>query len=146
MNLKDIQEEWESDSKIDELSLGTESANCSRLHSKYMNFLVQARFNSKKTENKLSQTKGLLTRYYNGLLTKGELEALNWPQYQGKRPLKGELIELIEQNENYIEMSNKHHYARVTEDFLESVVKEIGNRTWHIKNCIRWTEWTNGEH
>ncbi len=146
MNLQDLQDEWANDSKIDELTLGTESARCSMLHSKYMNFLIQARFNAKKAENKLNQSKRLLTRYFNGLMTKDELRELDWPQYQGTKPLKGELLEMIEQNDGHIEVSNKHHYARVTEDFLESVIKEIGNRTWHIKNCIRWTEWTNGEH
>lgn len=146
MNLQDIQDEWKQDSKIDQTELGNEAARCSSLHSKYMDYLVQARFNAKKAENKLFEVKRIKTKYFKGLMTKDELEALGWHQYQGTKPLKTELAEMIEQDDDYIEASNKHHYARVTEDFLESVIKELFNRNWHIKSCMRWIEWTNGEH
>lgn len=145
MDLKTIQEEWHEDAKIDQTELGNNAADASNLHAKYLDYLVKARFNVKKAENKLLEEKQLLTKYFKGLMTKDELEEYGWPQYQGPKPLKTELQEMIEANNDYIKLSNQHHYCRVTEDYLEHVIKELSNRNWNMKLCLQWIQWTNGD-
>ncbi len=144
MKLEEVQAEWEKDCPIDQAGLGDEAARCPRLHSKYANLLVQAKFNSKRSQNKVAELVGIKTRYYNGLMTREELASRGWHQYQGKRPLKTELNDLIQSDEDYIKLSNIEFHHKTTIEFLESVMKELNNRNFHIKSVQEWLKWTNG--
>lgn len=145
LNIDEILESWENDSKIDETALGEASSNVSRLHSKYISLLAKARYHKRKCEVKALEVKADKVRYYKGVMTREELQARGWNQYQGPKILKGEMMELIESDPDFIIVMNSYRSIEIIEQSLESIVKEIFNRSYHIKSCLDWQKWTNGE-
>ena len=135
---------WYADCKIDELNLGSESTKTPELHSKYLNHLSTARLQLRKAETSLLKLKRIKSQYFRGELSKQELEALGWDQYLGNKPLKQEMQEYLEADDDIIQQTDKVEYIRTVTDFLERVLRSISSRGWDIKNSIEWTKFTNG--
>ena len=135
---------WYADCKIDELNLGSESTKTPELHSKYLNHISTARLQLRKAETSLLKLKRIKSQYFRGELSKQELEALGWDQYLGNKPLKQEMQEYLEADDDIIQQTDKVEYIRTVTDFLERVLRSISSRGWDIKNSIEWTKFTNG--
>jgi hypothetical protein len=144
ISLKELQDMWYADCKIDELNLGSESTKTPELHSKYLNHLSTARLQLRKAETSLLKLKRIKSQYFRGELSKQELEALGWDQYLGNKPLKQEMQEYLEADDDIIQQTDKVEYIRTVTDFLERVLRSISSRGWDIKNSIEWTKFTNG--
>jgi hypothetical protein len=144
MKLAEIQEEWTRDSSIDETNLGSESARIPKLHAKYLNLLVNAKLNARRAESDYLRMRRTKYRYFRGEMTQIELDELNWPQYQGIKPLKNEMDEFIATDTDLITLQDRLEYHRTVLTMLEGILKSIHSRTWDIKNSIEWTKFTNG--
>lgn len=144
ISLKELQDMWYADCKIDELNLGSESTKTPELHSKYLNHLSTARLQLRKAETSLLKLKRIKSQYFRGELSRQELEALGWDQYLGNKPLKQEMQEYLEADDDIIQQTDKVEYIRTVTDFLERVLRSISSRGWDIKNSIEWTKFTNG--
>ena len=144
MKLVEIQEMWVADSRIDETNLGSESAKIPKLHAKYLNLLVNAKLTTRRSESEYLRMRRLKWRYYRGEMTQIELDELNWPQWQGVKPLKNEMDEFIATDTELIALQDKLEYHRTVLSMLEGIRKSIHSRTWDIKNSIEWTKFTNG--
>ena len=144
ISLKELQDMWYADCKIDELNLGSESTKTPELHSKYLNHLSTARLQLRKAETSLLKLKRIKSQYFRGELSKQELEALGWDQYLGNKPLKQEMQQYLEADDDIIQQTDKVEYIRTVTDFLERVLRSISSRGWDIKNSIEWTKFTNG--
>ena len=135
---------WVQDCKIDELNLGSESTKTPELHSKYLNHLSTAKLQLRKAETSLIKLKRIKSQYFRGELSQQELVALGWEQYLGNKPLKQEMQEFLESDDDIIQQSDKVEYIRTVADYLERVLRSISSRGWDIKNTIEWTKFTNG--
>ena len=144
MKLNEIQEMWIADSRIDETNLGGESAKIPKLHAKYLNLLVNAKLTTRKAESEYLRMRRLKWRYYRGEMTQLELDEMNWPQWQGVKPLKNEMDEFIATDTDLITLQDRLEYHRTVLGMLEGILKSIHSRTWDIKNSIEWTKFTNG--
>jgi len=144
ITLKELQDMWAEDSKIDELNLGSESTRIPELHSKYLNHMSNVRLQLRKSEAALLKLRRIKMQYYRGELSKQELDALSWEQYLGPKPLKQDMNEMLDADDDIIEQMNKVEYIRTVADFLERVMRYLNSRTWDIKNSIEWTKFTNG--
>jgi hypothetical protein len=144
MKLAEIQEMWVADSRIDETNLGGESAKIPKLHAKYLNLLVNAKLTTRRAESEYLRMRRLKWRYYRGEMTQQELDEMNWPQWQGVKPLKNEMDEFIATDTDLIVLQDKLEYHRTVLNMLEGILKSIHSRTWDIKNSIEWTKFTNG--
>jgi|TARA_B110000967_G_C18901961_1_gene576515 hypothetical protein len=144
INLKELQDMWATDCKIDELNLGQASAYTPELHSKYLSHMSNVRLQLRKSEAALIKLRRIKAQYFRGELSKFELDALSWDQYLGIKPLKQDLNEMIDADDDVIEQTNKVEYIRTIADFLERVMRNLNSRTWDIKNAIEWTKFTNG--
>ena len=144
MKLTELQETWAADCKIDETNLGRESARTPNLHAKYLNLLTTARLNARRAESEYLRMRRIKYKYFRGELTQTELDELNWPQYQGIKPLKNEMDEFILTDSDLIQLQDKVEYLKTILYQLEMILKNIGSRTWDIKNTIEWTKFTNG--
>ena len=47
---------------------------------------------------------------------------------------------------SYQDTKLKIEYQEQKIKYLESIIKEISQRTWNIKNAIEWHKFTNPEH
>ena len=144
MKLTELQEEWKKDSVIDETNLGRAAAKTPQLHAKYLNLLTSAKLQQRKAESDYLKLRRVKYRYFRGELNRDELQTLGWDQYQGVKPIKNEMDEFLQTDEDLITAQDKLEYLRTVLLQLESILKSLHSRTWDIKNSIEWTKFTNG--
>ena len=144
ITLKELQDEWAVDCKIDELELGKATIKTAELHSKYLNHLSNFKLQLRKSEAAFFKLRRIKQQYWRGELSKQELDALGWEQWLGNKPLKQDMQEMVESDDDLQEQMNKVEYIKTVCDFLDRVMRSINSRTWDIKNGIEWTKFTNG--
>lgn len=144
MKLSELQEEWKKDCVIDETNLGKAAASTPKLHAKYLNLLTSAKLQQRKAEADYLKLRRVKYRYFRGELTREELSDLGWDQYQGIKPIKNEMDEFMQTDDDLITAQDKLEYLRTVLFQLESILKSLNSRTWDIKNSIEWTKFTNG--
>ena len=50
----------------------------------------------------------------------------------------------MESDEDIIELNLKVEYQKEKVSYLESIIKEVSNRHWKIKNAIEWRKFVSG--
>lgn len=144
MKLSDIQSEWTKDSGINELELGREATKVPTLHSKYLVILSNVKLQIRKAESDYNNLRRLKYRYYRGEMTEQELIDNEWIQYQGNKPLKNEMDEFLQYDEELNKLVDKVEYYKTVIYTLEQILRSINSRTWDIKSAIEWNKFTNG--
>lgn len=140
MELKEIEDEWEKDCKINEVMLAEESTNIPSLHHKYYKIFVRESIKLKKLEEQYHTLYKDTWAYYSG---KGTTK-----QYK-ERPFNLKLMKTdydryINSDEFIIEHKLKVAYQRQKVDYIESILKQISNRQWLIKNIIDIRKFESG--
>ena len=77
-------------------------------------------------------------------LLRQELEDEGWVQYQGNKPLKNEMDELLQCDTDLISLEDKIEYFKTMIYTLEQIIRSLNSRTWDIKSGIEWSKFTNG--
>lgn len=144
MKLSELQDAWAQDSRIDETNLGREAVRTPQLHAKYLNWLGSARLNLRKAESDYLNLRRKKYKYYRGEMTREELAAEEWQQFQGNKPLKNEMDEILTTDADLIALEDKVEYFKTVLNQLEQIVRSINSRTWDVKNSIEWHKFTNG--
>jgi hypothetical protein len=139
-----INDDWKKDCKIDQTNLGNAAARVGELHAKYLVHLTDARLAIRKVETELLKLRKVKVRYYNSELPKEELAAKKWNPYGKTRPLKTELLELIECDDDILEVGERLEKLKTFQVQVESIMKSISSRGWDIKSAIQWHTFTNG--
>ena len=78
------------------------------------------------------------------MATREELEEHGWNQYQGLKPLKNEMDDVLQCDEEMIKQQDKIDYIKAVLYQLEQILRSLNSRTWDIKSAIEWTKFTNG--
>ncbi len=133
---------WDKDSQIPD-DLGTAALQCSNLHSKYLNILIDTKLRLTKVEHEIAELKTKKAKYFRGEMTKEELEENNWQQWHYKT-LKNDIPELIEADSDYQKIALRQSYIKNMVYFLESVLGEIKNRNFAIGHAINWQKFRAG--
>lgn len=144
MKLSEIQDMWSKDCKVNELDLGKASLQTAELHAKYLNLLTNTKLQLRKAEADYYRMRRDKAKYFRGEMTRDELEERNWEQYQGLKPLKNDMEDRINCDEDIIRSMDKVEYVKSMLYQLEQIIRSLNSRTWDIKNAIEWTKFTNG--
>ena len=144
MKLSEIQDMWTKDAKINELDLGKSSIQIAELHAKYLNILTNTKLQLRKCEGDYLRLRRTKFKYYRGEMTREELEELGWNQFQGLKPLKNEVEDIVNCDEDIIRCVDKVEYMKAMLYQLEQIIRSLNGRGWEIKNAIEWTKFTNG--
>ena len=144
ITLKELQDMWQEDCKVDELNLGQESTRIPELHSKYLNHLSTLRLQCRRSQSELFKMRRLKWKYYRGELDQKELNERGWDQYLGNAPLNNQMNEFLDTDEDVIKLTDKLEYLNTCLALCESVLKSISSRSFDIKNAIEWTKFSNG--
>ncbi len=144
MRLSELTDEWSKYAPINETNLGHEAARVPSLHSKYITVMSTTKLQLRKAESDYLNTRRLKYKYFRGEMTKQDLEDEGWSQYQGNKPLKNEMDELLECDNKLIELQDKIEYFKTTIYTLEQIIRSLNSRTWDIKSGIEWAKFTNG--
>lgn len=144
MKLNEIQALWAEDCKVDQTNLGRAAARVPELHAKYLNMLSSVRLQYRKAEADHLRLRKLKYRYYRGELSKQELDELGWEQFLSNRPLKNEMEDVMNMDDDIIHAMDKMEYIKTVLYQLEQILKSINSRTWDVKSAIEWYKFTNG--
>ena len=141
MNLEQIQEMWEKDSKIDPDNLHDESLKIPQLHSKYYtlyNTITLLRERAREQYNKVRLER---YNYYTG---KATAEVYAEEPFPDKVREKDAIQRHLEADDKMNKVDMKIKYYDIMLKFLEEIIRNISGRTYQIKNAIEWNKFQAG--
>ena len=144
MTLDEILEEYGNDSKIESMDLEGSLKKLPVLHGKYINYLRSANKLQRKLEAQYKKLYQLKSEYYGGFLNgTDELKKLEWPPYT-RTILKGDIPRFVESDAQIISLTTSIGEAKEVVSILNSIIKEIMQRNFIIKDMIAWRKFTEG--
>jgi len=141
MNLEQIQEMWEKDSKIDHDNLHDESLKIPQLHSKYYTLYNTITLLRERAREQYSKVRLERYNYFTGKAT---------PEVYAEEPFpykvreKDAIQRHLEADDKMNKVDMKIKYYDIMLKFLEEVIRSVSNRTYQIKNAIEWNKFQAG--
>ena len=143
MKMVEIEKEWERDCHIDQALLDEESSNTHGLHCKYNIFLNEETKVFIKLGSEYDKLKLDKYEYYDNSLDKEILEKRGWKPF-GLKLIKTKIPMYVDGDDEIISMKMKIDIQKQKIDFLKSIVNQINNRSFIIRNVIEWRKFTSG--
>jgi hypothetical protein len=143
MDLKQIREMTEKDLPIDETCLDKESLNIPRLHNKYLILLQDEKLILQKHKIEYRKLQKIKWEYYTGKLDEQILKEKGWEPFQ-LRILKQDVDLYMNSDEDIISYEAKIVYQEEKVNYIESIIKGLNNRQYHIRDAISWKKFVNG--
>lgn len=132
---------WESDSKIDPDNLHTESLNIPILHAKYYQMYNTVTLLYKKAQQQRKNIRHERYEYFSG---KSDPEVYINNPFPKKIRDKDTMQKYLDADEKLSNCSLKIDYYETTLKYLEEILKQVGNRTYQIKNAIEFMRFSSG--
>jgi hypothetical protein len=147
MQLEDILKLWETDSVIDDVNLDETSVKSARLHSKYLELYSIAKLHLKKKELNMAHLRKDKWLYYNGKMSKEEMDAKGWPYdpFSGMaKPLKSDMELFYSTDTDTMKLQGQIEYQCTIVEALKDIMDNIKWRHSTIKNIITWKQFVSG--
>jgi hypothetical protein len=147
LTLEQVLEMWKEDGKIDQTHLDGTTVKNAILHGKYLEMLSHTRLRLRKKENELADLEKDKFLYYNGKMTKDEMDVRGWPYDPFKglvKPLKGDLEFWVRADKDLQELKMAIEYLKTLFEAIEQIMENIKWRHQAIKNCIDWRKFQEG--
>jgi hypothetical protein len=141
IDLETIQSMWESDSKMDPDNLHTESLNIPILHAKYYEMYNTVMLLRKKAEQQRKNIRHERYEYFSG---KSDPEVYIKDPFPKKIRDKDTMQKYLDADEKLSNCNLKIDYYETTLRYLEEILKQVGNRTYQIKNAIEFMRFSSG--
>ena len=77
-------------------------------------------------------------------LSREELSTLGWEPWQYNKPLKNEMDEFLQGDQDLIAVNQRIEYLNIMLYTLESILNQIKARDWQLKNAISWKQFLSG--
>tara|TARA_B100001094_G_scaffold3592_1_gene3241 strand:+ start:753 stop:1178 length:426 start_codon:yes stop_codon:yes gene_type:complete len=141
MNLETIQSMWSKDAQIDQDNLHDEAAKIPSLHAKYFdlyNNIKLLRERSLTVDNKVRLERW---NYYSG---KSDPEVYQAEPFPYKVREKDAIKRYMDADEKVQQSTLKIRYYDVMLTYLEDIIKQVGNRSYQLKNIIDWHNFRSG--
>jgi len=135
MNLKDIESQWEVDSKIDDMKLDTESLSIPKLYNKYMRIQNSISYEISVLDAALDKMKVDKLKYYRGWVDR---------PYPKKIVNAPDLKTFIEGDADYLKLNSKLAEANLRHKTLDRILKQIENRSFYINTAIDYRKFIEG--
>ena len=132
---------WEKDSQIDKDNLHDESLKIPALHAKYHEMFNNILLLRKRAEQQRKNIRHARYEYYSG---KADPEVYIENPFPKKIRDKDTMTKYMDADEKLSESSLKIDYYDTMLSYLESILKQISNRTYQIKNAIEWSKFIAG--
>jgi hypothetical protein len=143
MNIDEIKRTWSEDSKVNIDDLANEAARICELHSKYYNYFVDAKKQLKTLESERKLLRRLKREYYLGQLSAEQVKDLEWEPFDLKI-LKQDIDTYMESDTHLVAMYLQISEQEILCDFIESIIRIINSRGFHIKSSIDFIKFMNG--
>ena len=132
---------WEKDSQIDPDNLHTESLKVPSLHAKYHEMFNNFLLLRKKAEQQRKNIRHERYEYYSG---KADPEVYQKNPFGKKIRDKDTMTKYLDADDKLKEINLKIDYYETLLNYCESILKQINNRTYQIKNAIEWQKFIAG--
>ena len=132
---------WEKDSQIDPDNLHTESLKVPSLHAKYHEMFNNFLLLRKKAEQQRKNIRHERYEYYSG---KADPEVYEKNPFGKKIRDKDTMTKYLDADDKLKEINLKIDYYETLLNYCESILKQINNRTYQIKNAIEWQKFIAG--
>ena len=141
IDLTEIQSMWEKDSKMDRDNLHEESLNIPMLHAKYHDLYNNLILLRKKAEQQRKNVRHERYEYFSG---KSDPEVYAENPFPKKIRDKDTMQKYMDADDKLSNVSLKIDYYDTMLVYLESILKQITNRTYQIKNAIEFMRFSSG--
>jgi hypothetical protein len=143
MQIEDLYNEWAKDGAIDIADIGRNSADIPKLHNKYFRWYSEEGLKLKKLKSDYKSLIKLKTDYYGGNMDTNELKEYGW-EPQPLKILRADIPTYIESDKDIVKLSLKIGYQESIVEYLESIIRQINNRNFILKNIIDWEKFRTG--
>ena len=141
MTTTEVLQMWQKDGQIDELKLDDTTIRMARIHSKYLELLTIAKMTRKKRELEYKTLLKDKWLYYNGKLSKEQIDAFKWeydPFGGLNKPLKGDMNYYYDADTDIQRSQALLEVEKILVETLEEIMSTIRWRHQNIGNIIRW--------
>jgi hypothetical protein len=142
-NLEQVLDYWKKDAEIDQTEPGKELIRIPILHSKYLNILTKHKIASKKAFFDYNRMKKVKWEYYTGKMSQEDLEQYGWEPFQFT--LKSDIATYLESDSDLIKLLEKKVYHEEVVSVIESIMNELKQRTWQLRDYISWEKFVGGQ-
>jgi hypothetical protein len=142
-NLEQILKYWDTDSNMDQTEPSKELLKIPVLHSKYLNILTKHKIASKKAHFDYLRMRKIKWEYFTGKMSKEELDEYGWEPFQFA--LKSDINTYLEADSDLIKLLEKKVYHEEAISVIESIMSELKQRTWQLRDFISWEKFVNGQ-
>ena len=146
LDLESIMEEWKKDAEIPQHKLDDVSRQTPSLHAKYLQYLSLTKLQLKRTEHSQAILLKDKWAYYNGKMSREEIEATGWnpDPFNGLKILKGELEYYYNVDPELQRSEEKIAYLKLIISTLTEIVDSLKWRHQTIGNIIKWRAFEAG--
>jgi len=141
--LEQILKYWETDAVIDQTEAGMALINIPILHSKYLNHLTKHKIAAKKSNFDYLRMRRIKWEYYTGKMSQEELAEYGWEPFQFT--LKSDINTYLESDKDLIKLLEKKVYHEEVVSVIESIMSELKQRTWQLRDYISWEKFIGGQ-
>ena len=133
ITLESLQEMWVKDAEIDRDNLHDESLNIPSLHAKYFELYNTVFLLRKKAEQQRKNIRHERYEYFSG---KADPSIYIENPFPKKIRDKDTMQKYLDADEKLSSTSLKIEYYETMLNYLESILKQVSNRTYQIKNSV----------
>ena len=139
MTLDEIIAAWERDSVIDSKNLDTTSIKSASLHAKYLELYSVSKLQLKKQDWTMAVLRKDKWLYYNGKMSKDDMDKFGWPYdpFKGlSKPLKSEMDMFYETDPDISKLKMQMDYQTTVVEALKEIMDNIKWRHSTIKTIL----------
>lgn len=144
ISIEEVVNEWQEDSKIDEMNINLEICKTPSLHSKYVNFYVYFKNLLSSYETSFYRLGNIKRKYYRGECTADELKKYGWSQFMGLKPSIGEMNAHLEYDLDLIKVKEKINEFKTSVSSVEYILKAITYRDSSLKTLVDYNRFIAG--
>ena len=141
--LDEVLELWKKDAEIDQTEPGRELLNIPKLHNKYLTILTKHKIAAKKAHFDYLRLRKDKVDYFQGRMEQLELEKRGWEPFQFV--LKSDINTYLEGDMDLIKLLEKKVYHAEVVSVIESIMSELKQRTWQLRDFISWERFIGGQ-
>jgi polyphosphate kinase len=141
-NLEQVINLWTKDSEIDQTEPGKELLKIPSLHNKYLTILTKHKLASKKAHFDYLRMRKIKWEFYTGKMSQEDLEAHGWEPF--RYTLKSDVNTYLEADNDLIKLLEKKIYHDEVVSVIESIMNELKQRTWQLKEYCQWERFIGG--
>ena len=143
MKLDSIYALWAEDSKIDRMDLGEESLKISSLHQKYSQIYTNEKIRLREYEAALKVLKLEKYEFYTQGPT-NETQEKGWELPAIGKIIRADVQQYIDADKDIIQLTLKIGIQNEKISLLDSIIKNLFNRGFQIKNAIDFMKYMAG--